>query len=86
MYNDIKPELLTALKHGPLTIMELAIDIDHSEFLIRAELRELRRTGHVVEDVTDLKWRLTDAGTRKAFALFAAGTIIAWDAGQLRLG
>jgi predicted ArsR family transcriptional regulator len=76
MYQDIKPRILEALRHGPLTIAEVAGEIDQAQFLVRAELKALKRDRLVTDELGDtllsprwdgsnLTWQLTDRGIKR---------------------
>jgi Mn-dependent DtxR family transcriptional regulator len=60
--------IIDTLKHGPLTLFELADEIDEPPFRVRAELHQLRRDG-LVRQITGYEpWQLTDTGREVAWA------------------
>lgn len=64
----IQTKVLGTLRHGPLTLEELALEIDEPQFTVRAFLKDLRRERLVQEEtlVVPPVWRLTPAGDTAA--------------------
>jgi DNA-binding MarR family transcriptional regulator len=62
--SDFKRRIMQALRHGPLSLPEIAGEVDRAPYDVNAELRELRRE-RFIEDSFDRRahiWRLTDRG------------------------
>jgi hypothetical protein len=70
MYQDIKPKLLEELRHGPLETVTIAEAVDEALFLVRAELKALKRDRLVLDKFEHAGhqghyWELTDRGVKR---------------------
>jgi DNA-binding transcriptional regulator GbsR (MarR family) len=73
MYQDIKPAILEQLRHGPLTLVEIAEATGEAQFLVRTELKSLQRDRLVIDKFEHAGqqvhvFELTDRGVKRANA------------------